>query len=199
MGHRGSSALGILTAFIAASACACTIAAKEPEGGSETKPAAPSTPADPGASSGASGASGATPPGGTADAPKELASRSAADDKDFTERLESANEECGTKLIGRITSPTLSVSYCSNLADGLLSVCQDNPGNKAIYAGLASVVCGDTKAGAPTAEPSKVGTALDININETMSDPSERVRCTVAKLLKVTYKGDLDDACLERK
>ena len=59
------------------------------------------------------------------------------------------------------------------------------------------MVCGDTKA--ETAALTKLGTSLLININETMSDPSERVRCVVAKTLKLTYKGDLDDACLARK
>jgi hypothetical protein len=43
------------------------------------------------------------------------------------------------------------------------------------------------------------GATLSFALNETMSDPSERVRCVGAKQLKADYKGDLDGACLERK
>ncbi len=184
-------------AVVALGAVACTIQTgaggpSAPDAGPEPKQDVPAGgPSTGGAAAGDAGGDATTAP------KKEPPSRSAADDADFTAALESVNETCGSKLTGRITSATLSVSYCSNLADGLRYVCQDNPGRADLLKAYSSVVCGDTAG--PTAIVSDWGPTLAIDINETMSDPSERVRCTVAKSLAVTYKGDLDDKCLDRK
>ncbi|MCA9590869.1 MAG: hypothetical protein KC657_36480 [Myxococcales bacterium] len=118
-------------------------------------------------------------------------------DKDLTERFESTNEECGTKLTGKMASKSLSVSYCSNISDGLRYVCQDNKANKAVFKGVTTVVCADVTGGSATIK--RDGATLVVGINDTMDDPSERVRCVAAKAMKVTYKGDLDAACAKRK
>lgn len=114
------------------------------------------------------------------------------DDKDFTERFEATNQECGSKISGGIIGKEMNASQCSNISDGLRANCQDAGGaNKAKVASSIKKVCCHYDAAAKKVKVELKGGTLHAYFNiDTVEDPSSGVRCQVAKLLGLKEPSD---------
>jgi len=136
------------------------------------------------------------------------ASAGSKEDKAFTERLEPSSEECSTvssasiTLSGVVRTKELSASQCSVIADGIRYVCQDNKDNAKAVASkigaITTVQCHYATPDQKTATVKLKGSTLSVAVNMDMADPSEKVRCQLARKLGVEYRGDLGDECLKR-
>lgn len=114
------------------------------------------------------------------------------DDKDFTERFEATNQECGSKISGGIVGKEMNASQCSNISDGLRANCQDAGGaNKAKVASSIKKVCCHYDAAAKKVKVELKGGTLHAYFNiDTVEDPSSGVRCQVAKTLGLKEPSD---------